>query len=141
MLAIRMYLPSLSSLRRWVLFMSSAYASEMFFAEVTSSLLSTSTASGETPVIFSLNSKACAGVCWAFILVSTVNGMTSIGLASREVRANLYSPNSTSTLGLTLFMNMLCLATLSTLSDCAMTMPPGTALLIHERTCPMSWSR
>ena len=54
---------------------------------------------------------------------------------------NLNSVISSSIFGLTSFVNMLCLATGSMFSAPAILNPIGMALLSHDLTCPIIWSR
>ena len=95
------------------------------------SLESWSTAIGETLFSLASNSNASVDVREALAGSPLLNGSTMSGLEMTSFRANLYSLISTSTLGFTLFMNMLCLAMGSTFSVWLRVNPPGMVLEIQ----------
>ena len=135
--AMRANLPGVVSESSLELLIMSAYALAMPSPVWMDERLSSSTARGDTLFSLASNSNACVEVCEAFTGSPLLNGSTMSGYDSTLFSAKRYSLISTSTLGLTLFMKMLCLAMGSTFSDWLRLKPPGMVLAIQLWICPI----
>ena len=140
LLDISANLPGVVSVSRLELLTIIAYAEARFSPSVIEVLLSGSTARGSMLFSLALNSNAWVEV-WSVLAGSPLlNGRTIRGEDITEFSANLYSLSSTSSIGLTLFTKMLCLAMGSTLSVWDSENPPGMAFPIHDLIWAIIWS-